>query len=417
MSMRTALVLLFVGLLAVTQRAFAQVAVPMHVEHRLPCTVAFLKQKGLTIVEVDEQSPGKKLTDVTNASKTRNLQVGDVVSQIDGKPIKSIQDYFDRLKQVRKTTTIKIRTADNGAESQWLVNPIAVNVPDHLAPTGNVTGARVHVIHAALTEDVKIGPSIRQDLDQFEQCVRKLVGGKRLASFTPLVGSNCTVVHITKTIRELDVNNNDSVFFYYQGHGGNNPKLAAKDPARGHFFVPSGPSLPRSELLKLLAAKRPRFTLLVSDCCDQTADFQAVVETRTKELIFTGWSKLEDLLLCHRGIVDLNACSPGERSWFDVFAGGWFTEVFVTNVYSGAKENDVRHWSEFVGELGSKMDDFFDERREHVLGVKGFNLIKQQKTMHPAIFTMDMQREEPTDPPKGERVVEFIIPTIKFVKP
>jgi hypothetical protein len=390
--------------------------------------VAFLKQQGLTIVEVNKDSPAKKLTDVTNASRTRELQVGDVVSQINGKPITSIQDYFDRMKQVGKVTTIKVQNADNGAESQWLVNPIAVNVPDHLAPTGKVTGARVHVIHAAVTDDANIGRSIRQDLDQFEQCVRKLVGGNRLASFKRLSGTDCTDDRIKKTIGALDVKNNDSVFFYYQGHGAYDPKLAPNDPSRGHFLKPLGSDLKRSELLKLLAAKRPRFTLLVSDCCNQPAEFFAEVDRFEEARTITGWSKLEDLLLCHRGIVDLTASSPDEASWFDKYVGGWFTEVFITEL-DGAAEENARHWSEFVGGLGSKIDDLFVTRKKQIIGSPGFKPIKEdlaktgtlgllnkQKTMHPAIFTMDMQREEPADPPREARIVNVTVTVFRPVE-
>ena len=56
----------------------------------------------------------------------------------------------------------------------------------------SVSGSKLYVIHAADTDDPKIGQFIKINVPQFEELVRGQIRPDRLVSFNTLTSDNCS---------------------------------------------------------------------------------------------------------------------------------------------------------------------------------------------------------------------------------
>ena len=114
---------------------------------------------------------------------------------------------------------------------------------------------------------------------------------------------------LLRLLDELHPKPNDTLLFYYTGHG------AADD--RGHYFALAQGPLYRDDLLNQLRGKGARLTVLLSDCCNARSDGRAylapaprVNEPPTITPVF------QSLFFEPRGVVDVNSSSPGESAFF-----------------------------------------------------------------------------------------------------
>ncbi len=66
---------------------------------------------GLQLEEVDEEGPAHKLTN-DDGSAQAYLEKGDIIREIDGKPIKSVDDYVKALNNASDHNKVKIKVRD-----------------------------------------------------------------------------------------------------------------------------------------------------------------------------------------------------------------------------------------------------------------------------------------------------------------
>jgi hypothetical protein len=197
------------------------------------------------------------------------------------------------------------------------------------------------------------------------------------------------------------------VFVYYEGHGAYHPNAPQSDPSKGHYFALPDNELDRADLTAQIMKKRPRFVLLLSDCCNAEGSIKvrrrAVFETKTKSV--TGWTGLEELLLSYRGIVDATASSRGELSWFSDDVGGWFTTSWFTKIYS-LTEQKQRDWNKVWPELAQETEAFFQVQKTKFAAEDP--VLAGQAHMRPMAFNIKVLREDPGDIPTNTR--EIMIP-------
>lgn len=135
-----------------------------------------------------------------------------------------------------------------------------------------------------------------------------------------------TPTAVSELIAELPVKANDTIFFYYSGHGGNDD--------RGHYLALPQGRLYRSELRQLLENKGARLVVLITDCCNQRSDGQAFGAPYMDMEPPTKVSPLfESLFLLPKGTVDINSSSPGEAAYF--FPFGSETELAPSSIFTG----------------------------------------------------------------------------------
>lgn len=183
---------------------------------------------------------------------------------------------------------------------------------------------RVHLILACdtLNQDARFAKDVQQDLRLIWSAFLGQLPANQLESHT-LEANEFSSVAAINQVRTLNVSSDDTICFYYSGHGGFDEKA-------GHFlhFRPADDNRPadhllRTELLRELAIKKARLVVLVSDSC---ASYEVVNRPKAfnqpRELIDpasiprpkVASACMRSLFLVPRGVVDLNSSKPGEIS-------------------------------------------------------------------------------------------------------
>lgn len=225
-------------------------------------------------------------------------------------------------------------------------NPACTAQSNPDVPEEDVTPASDRVLHVlliGLTDEAGAGQLMQQDLDSLQEMFAQEVpiGRWRL---TFVRGTDCTPRNVLRAVRRMGQRSRpgDTLFCYYSGHGAIDPGHAAGDPSGGHFFqlhsdsghfpFRSGPSnLLRNTLFNTLLAQPGRLKVLVSDSCSGIGQAGTSVAV-TKEYLQKGPTPLEQLLLFHRGYVDLNASSRRQYAYATEGMGSWFTVAFRQTV-------------------------------------------------------------------------------------
>lgn len=147
----------------------------------------------------------------------------------------------------------------------------------------NNSEIKMHVLIVANTNDPTIGPSCNRDmgrmLDAFQGIADFL--GVTMPAPKMIYGDDYTLKNIRKAIDDIMPAPNDIVVFYYSGHG------FRKDPAPNGKPIPyqksrypfldfrakpeedyNTLSMNVEEIFKIIKTKKARFSLVLSDCCN-----------------------------------------------------------------------------------------------------------------------------------------------------
>ena len=83
----------------------------------------YFDSDGLNIEEVDEQGPAAKLTDPAGGEPMK-MEKGDIITEVEGKKIKSAEDYAKALNgaAVHTKTKIKVKDVRSGDVKEFTVN-------------------------------------------------------------------------------------------------------------------------------------------------------------------------------------------------------------------------------------------------------------------------------------------------------
>ena len=138
----------------------------------------------------------------------------------------------------------------------------------------------------------------------------------------------CTAARLREAIRDLDAGPEDTIFFYYTGHG-------QRDRNNNHVFSlrqTGGYDVMRSEVETALKGKNARLTVMISDSCNvyPTDPFLGGLQSyhsvlsNVEKTELTGFEKL---LLNYRGVVNLNSSDIDQRGWGNSAMGGFYTDA------------------------------------------------------------------------------------------
>lgn len=123
---------------------------------------------------------------------------------------------------------------------------------------------------------------------------------------------------IRQALRDMKANANDTILFYYSGHGSVDDK--------GHYLSLAHGKLYREELIKLLKAKGARLVALVTDCCSTRSDGYLYMAPNYEIPCRRSPTPLfQKLFFDSRGFVDINSASPGESAFFAPYREGEVT--------------------------------------------------------------------------------------------
>lgn len=230
-----------------------------------------------------------------------------------------------------------------------------------------VLGQTIHVILAADGTDTNIGNAVRADQANMSHLFQSNVPAANL-NLIALDPSTLTLEGMLQAVERLNVAPNDTVVFYYSGHG-------AFDANGGkQFFELSNNrgKLYRETLLAKMEEKKPRLAVLLSDCCNNVINTVPGVREVgvTPQIRAPGnFSPLfENLFVFCSGVVDVTSSRPGEFSFtINSKDGSIFTKALI-DVANQSKANDSMYWQVFHDSLSRETNKIF--REGHPSGVR-----------------------------------------------
>jgi Caspase domain len=244
-------------------------------------------------------------------------------------------------------------------------------------------------LHALLVIDStsNLKNSVVHDLRNIESILQCYIP-ERMCEITVLEGKDVTRQAILDYYRQVRTGPDETLLFYYAGHG----KLDGKN--RHSFQLQEGDVDPirRDEVLQAMKAKKPGLAVLLSDCCS--------VRTRVATKLKGAERFIDDvrphpvlnsLLFQHRGVVDITAAQDGTGSWGDDVRGGIFTQSFCGLLREQLQTYDTKKarfisWREFYIQLLRKTEETFDRWCEQMRNSENRDIKKEQRTQRPKLF-------------------------------
>ena len=219
---------------------------------------------------------------------------------------------------------INIRTVPRpqGGDGNCPNTPSSLPVPD--GPQGT---KKMHLILAAdISSSDTVGSVVQSDTYNLRELIENNIAGGRL-NIVDLQkkrkGELLTKDDILREIRNLNVNSNDTIFFFYSGHGAYDSEVAQRDAEGGQYFALASyiknketeKPVFRYEIMEAMKSKNARLSVLISDCCNEQADVPAHVRP-TQPPQSRGEMKglralFEILFFEAEGVVDITASEKG----------------------------------------------------------------------------------------------------------
>ena len=349
----------------------------LHAEYRMLIKYVAIPNQGIQVTDYASGGPAAWMWKPDGATRYF-MRKGDTIIAINHVLVDSSSKYLQALNYFAKAHNgiidLTIRDAVTGVTSDYLAKPVQVMINKPIVGPVPKSSYQVKILLIALTKDDKIGPAISVSLRHLQESIRTMPN-VNLAQVVTLQSEEATKTKIMKTITDIDVDEDDTLFVYYIGHGAYDNDLAVPgDSSNGHYFqLPSG-ALPRYELTEAMRAKKARLTVLISDCCDaeypadrrQGSGFEY---TALRDVIHTGDSVIwNELLFKHSGMLDVNACDRNQFSWFTPEYGGWFTEAILSTLHADAFDNSTFvSWKLFLNQTQSQLSIDFATRKEKIL--------------------------------------------------
>lgn len=218
---------------------------------------------------------------------------------------------------------------------------IIISVIAALLVSVSVDAQTLHAIIFCNTLDEKIGTSCLVDHNLVRSEISYIADNIGYdIKYYDCSGHDCSKEKLMSILSDLNCINDDIVFFYYTGHGvhaaadpGSFPQMCLK-----YHSYDEDKFVPVKTVDELIAKKSPRFRLIVTDCCNNIADWVSAKGYIT-EMNGASIYKEEDaanykkLFLNQTGSIMVTSSKKGQVSWCTAQAGGAFTLSFWDNLY------------------------------------------------------------------------------------
>ncbi|MCA9234318.1 MAG: hypothetical protein KDA44_02550 [Planctomycetales bacterium] len=346
------------------------------------------RPSGLEVVGVQPGSPVLEMESSNQADLRGVMELGDVVSAVDSRPIRSFADYFTAMDaSAANGGRVELTVIDRNTRQprRWLVQARKVQVPAGAGPPSRKRKA--HFLLIGLTNDLDIGAAMQDTLALWQHPIENIEPDRK-GNVRVIQGAECQAGPILRAVEDLQVAARDTVFCLYCGHGAFDPARATPDdPSRGHHFQirPSG-DLMRKTLSDALAAKGARLTVLISDTCNIEDRARPAVEMLEEErtVMVMGLAPFERLLFNYRGVVDISGTDFGQYGFCQSGYGSW---VSASGLPVLERHSD---WQSACDQLRLVVDaDFQTKRAKYGIA---------QPHLTPVAFRLEVIRDEPVSP-------------------
>jgi hypothetical protein len=187
--------------------------------------------------------------------------------------------------------------------------------------------------------------------------------------------------NILDAIAEVSPKPEDTVLFYFSGHG------AADD--RGHYLELANGKLYRDQILQAMENKRARLNVLITDCCNTRSDgyaygapFIHTENPRSPTVVF------RSLFLEPRGQVNINSSQPGESAFFLPIDDKEESYSLSNSIFTGEliewiheNRNRSSNWESLVRAVSLKVHAAFLKHYPNGASVGKGNIVQKQQNL------------------------------------
>jgi hypothetical protein len=337
--------------------------------------------QGLYITKVHPLGPGANMRPVEGLGKITRLELGDMITQINDKPVTDADTIPKALtsdKQV-KLTVWDVRQAK---EKDHLTFPVKIQIalPDPKLKL-NTSSLRVILVGNTDTEGDKLCPHVRASCLTVQGFFSGFPGWKE-SQMRIVAGPSFDRNALLKAVRDIDVGKDDTLLCFVLCHGGFDKT--------GHFLnIPDGGRnrTHRDELFDELKSRKARLTILATDACNTNPLEVAKVQRPVYGGVTVAQPSpaIAKLLFESKGRLSLNGSSPDQLVWYaEEVGGGCFTEALFK---VAADPERTTTWD-------TLLDGIKKETRSNFLAVqKKYPDIKDlaaQKEQEPFIYVKDL---------------------------
>lgn len=187
-------------------------------------------------------------------------------------------------------------------------------------------------------------------------------------------GEKCSKENLMSTLNSLRCNKDDIILFYYSGHGtrSNQDKSEFPQMCLKYYLYEQDKFVPVHTVIEKLQAKGARFTLVMTDCCNnpvQGVSSKSLLSKNGGAIVYD-----EAVARCYRklfleneGLVAVTGCKKGQYSYGGPGIGGVFSDAFFgTALYKACKGEIPPTWEKVLGAVTSVVKDMTKENKEGI---------------------------------------------------
>ncbi len=216
--------------------------------------------------------------------------------------------------------------------------------------SSQLDAAKLHAMLVADIHDQSIGLSCRQDSFQWMWEFQRIEQYTDLEVETHLiVDRDFSADNVLAEIEKLEVGPDDAIVFTYSGHGYRNESKETKWPVM--FVGPKETCLDEKTVIDAIAEKRPRFALVLCDCCnaiypDSAAPTYRTVAMRGRKIDHT-LENYARLFVESAGLLAISASDIGEYA-YGYTNGGLYSVNFLKELRKSTKTSRSLTWDDIL---------------------------------------------------------------------
>lgn len=221
--------------------------------------------------------------------------------------------------------------------------------------------ATFHLLIVADVEDASIGQSVAVDVDrvrrEFETIADHL---NEELNIEILMGEDFSKDVVLEVVEELEVEADDVVVFYYSGHGFHSSAQQTVLPIF-HMDQP----LKSTDVAHQIYEKNPRFSLILSDCCNSYMSWDREPQTKgpaaygeASSLAVSADSKgdlFKKLFMETEGMLIMTGSATGEYSFCNAYDGGYFTHYLFSALHEPTELKANTSWSSLFNSAAKRV--------------------------------------------------------------
>lgn len=199
----------------------------------------------------------------------------------------------------------------------------------------SLSAANLHTFIICDTHGHNIGDSVEVDLHNIRNQAHTIALQTGLSIKEILFhGEKVKPKEVEKAVKNLKVNREDVLLFYFSGHGYRTPSKMS-NPWPNMYFSITEEGMDFAEVADKLERKKPRLLLMIADCCNNEMRESVAPPLYNAETLRTmmdrSKSNYKTLFLKTRGVILVTSSKAGEYSWC-VPTGALFTNAFLKSL-------------------------------------------------------------------------------------